>query len=431
MKVVDISNFNKYLENEIDFIIEEFLNKYIINIRKIEEEEIEEIKHLFSSIIEAICKSDFETSVEICKKLIDYNMNLSIPYVMLTHELINLKRLIMERLLYKDAKDEIYHLYNLNMLFEDMIANVYLDKYIKDLQKRNSFRISSLNDIYEKNIIIYYKAHLEWLNDLTKSVARRDNKFFPEINHTLCTFGKWLKDAGKKIIQNNSKYKNICKLHENLHYLANQIKNYLLRADQNHHILLTYLEKCEMLSLSLGTEIALIDNTLINSEASKDPLTGALNRQKLNQLYFNQLEIAFATSETFVLAMCDLDNFKKVNDTYGHVAGDEMLKSFVKISKRILRSSDMLIRYGGEEFMFILPAIKIEKAKVILNEIKDEFASFILDFEGNKISTTLSFGTLELNPEADEVYLKNFESVVSLVDKKLYEAKNSGKNRVC
>jgi hypothetical protein len=202
MKIVDISNFSKYLENEIDFITEEFLNKYIINIRKIEEEEIEEIKHLFTSIIEAICKSDFETSVEICKKLIDYNMNLAIPYVMLSHELINLKRLIMERLLYKDAKDEIYHLYNLNILFEDMIANVYLDKYIKDLQKRNSFRISSLNDIYEKNIIIYYKAHLEWLNELTKSVSRRDNKFFPEINHTLCTFGKWLKDAGKKIIFN-------------------------------------------------------------------------------------------------------------------------------------------------------------------------------------------------------------------------------------
>jgi diguanylate cyclase (GGDEF)-like protein len=175
----------------------------------------------------------------------------------------------------------------------------------------------------------------------------------------------------------------------------------------------------------------LIDNTLINSEASKDPLTGALNRQKLNQLYFNQLEIAFATSETFVLAMCDLDNFKKVNDTYGHVAGDEVLKNFVKISKKILRSSDMLIRYGGEEFMFILPAIRLDKAKIILNEIKDEFASFVLDFEGNKISTTLSFGTLELNPEAEESYLKNFESVVSFVDKKLYEAKNSGKNRVC
>ena len=431
MKTVDISNFSKYLEDETDFIIDEFLNKYIINIRKIEEEEIEEIKHLFTSIIEAICKSDFEVSIEVCKKLIDYNINLSIPYVMLTHELINLKRLIMERLLYKDAKDEIYHLYNLNMLFEDMIANVYLDKYIKDLQKRNSFRISSLNDIYEKNIIIYYKAHLEWLNDLTKDIERIDNRFFPEINHNLCTFGKWLVESGKKIIQNNSKYKNISKLHENLHYLADRIKSYLLRAEQNHHILLTYLERCEMLSLSLGTEIALIDNTLINSEASKDPLTGALNRQKLNQLYFNQLEIAFATSETFVLAMCDLDNFKKINDNYGHVAGDEVLKNFVKISKKILRSSDMLIRYGGEEFIFILPAIKLEKAKIILNEIKDKFASFVLDFEDNKISTTLSFGTIELNPEADESYLKNFEGVVSLVDKKLYEAKNSGKNRVC
>ena len=81
------------------------------------------------------------------------------------------------------------------------IAKNYLDKYVNDLQSKNILRMASLTDIYEKNVIIYYKAHLEWLTSLAKSIAQRDNKFFPEINHNLCTFGKWLLSDGKNIIQ--------------------------------------------------------------------------------------------------------------------------------------------------------------------------------------------------------------------------------------
>ena len=186
-----------------------------------------------------------------------------------------------------------------------------------------------------------------------------------------------------------------------------------------------------MLSLSLGTELALIDNTLINSKASKDPLTGALNRQRLNQLYINQLEISFATSEPFILVMCDFDYFKNINDTYGHLAGDKMLKSFVNLVKKSLRNSDMIIRYGGEEFVFILPAIKTEKARLLLNKIRVDFSEFFIIHEENKISTTLSMGMLEIDPDNEESYLTNFENAISIVDKKLYEAKNSGRNKVC
>ena len=92
----------------------------------------------------------------------------------------------MEKLLYKNAKEELYTLYQVHLFFEDIIAKKYLDKYVIDLQNRNTLRISSLSDIYEQNVILYYKAHLEWLNYLSKSIALRDNKFFPETNHNLC-----------------------------------------------------------------------------------------------------------------------------------------------------------------------------------------------------------------------------------------------------
>ncbi len=428
---INISNFRLFLEDEIDYLTEEFLSKYIINIRTVEEKELEKIKDFFSSIIKSICLGNLQSAYKTCKSLIAYNIELSIPYVMLTHELMNLQKLVIERLINKNAKDEIYQLYRLHLIFEDIIAKIYLDKYTKTLQSKNIVRIASLSDIYEKNVITYYQAHLEWLNELAKTVELRSNKFFPQTDSTLCTFGKWLINSGKTVIQNNSKYNSILKLHENLHLMAKEIKNYIGKGEENNHILLTYLEKCEMLSLSLGTELALIDNTLINSKASKDPLTGALNRQKLEHLYINQMEISIATSEPFVLAMCDFDYFKDINDNYGHIAGDKMLEKFVPIAKKSLRSSDMIIRYGGEEFILILPAIKELKGKMILNKIREDFSKFVLDYNENKISTTLSIGMIEINFENCENYFKNFENAISVVDKKLYEAKNSGRNRVC
>lgn len=426
---IDLSRFKFLLENEIKHLENEFLTKHIINVR-VDEDEVEKINDFFSLVIKYICLGDLVNLFKVCKDLIDFNIELSIPYVMLSHELMNLQKLIIERLIIKNAKNEIYEIYKLHLSFENIIAKIYLDKYVKKLQNKNNLRISSLSDIYEKNIINYYQAHLEWLNDLAKAVEFRNNKFSPQINHTLCTFGKWLHDSGKTIIQNNSKFKSISKQHENLHLMAKQIKNYITNKDWNNHILLTYLEKCEMLSLSLGTELALIDNTLINSKASKDPLTGALNRQRLNQLYMNQLEISFATSESFVLAMCDFDYFKNINDTYGHMAGDKMLESFVTFVRKTLRNSDMIIRYGGEEFIFILPAIRAEKARIILNKIRMDFSEFSLIYEDKEISTTLSIGMIEIDSD-NEFYFRNLENAISIVDKKLYEAKNGGRNRVC
>ncbi|MBI3873475.1 MAG: sensor domain-containing diguanylate cyclase, partial [Arcobacter sp.] len=252
----------------------------------------------------------------------------------------------------------------------------------------------------------------------------------PELNHNLCDFGKWLTSDGKNIIQNNSKYKEIEKQHINLHLMSSKIKNILEKEHIESHIILTYLEKAEMYSLLLGTELALIDNTLINSTISKDPLTGALSRQKLSQLYTNQLEISLATSQPFIIAICDLDNFKNVNDTYGHVAGDKVLAGFVSVAKSHMRNSDMIIRYGGEEFVFILPAVRYEIGKRILEKIRHGFEAFFVDFENNIIKTTVSIGMMEIDSNDENLRIKNIDDAVAIIDKKLYHAKNEGKNKI-
>ncbi len=406
-----------------------FLDNYFVKTRDTNTNDIVVIENSFSQLIDSVIEGKIENSIKICEEITSHSVKINLPYVFLVHEFIQLHKIIVGVVLEHYDKTNMLSIYNLQLVFEDVIAKIYLESYTVSLLAKNNVRINSLKDIYEKNIVQYYKSHLLWLSNLVKSVQDKKHPF-PETNHTLCAFGQWLHSSGKDIIQNNSKFKEVEKQHQNLHLMATKIKSYLEKENVENHIILTYLEKAEMISLILGTELALIDNTLINSTSSKDTLTGALSRQKLAQLYTNQHEISIATTQPFVIAISDLDNFKSVNDTYGHLAGDKVLKGFVETAKKQMRNSDMIIRYGGEEFIFILPAVSYEIGKKILEKIRVAFEEFQIEFEGNIIKTTVSIGMMALDSNDENLNLKDLEDAVSIIDKKLYHAKNEGKNKI-
>ena len=307
------------------------------------------------------------------------------------------------------------------------VAHIYLLKYLQRLVSLNNMRLSSISDLVEKNIITHYESHLIWLTDLAKYVEGSDRTKFPELDDTNCSFGVWLHNDAKQVISNNSKYKNIVSIHKSLHLFASKIFHILDKGE--FHVLITYLEKCELISLSIGTELALLDQILINKRITQDSLTGALNRQGLGNVFESHYELALATNNPFILAMCDLDFFKNINDTYGHVAGDKLLRLFVDSVKQNIRNSDVIIRYGGEEFIIMLPTIYKAKGLEILENIRNDFANTVLEFNEEKISTTVSVGMVEIEPAY--LYQKSFlEDYLMIVDKKLYEAKHNGRNRI-
>ncbi len=428
MKNLNLSSDYR-LRDHKDEIKSLFLDNYFVKARDFYTHEITTIENNFSKLVDCVIDNENDVCLEVCEEITKDSITIGLPYVVLVHEFIQFHKIIVGFVLGNYEKDEMQRVYQLQLKFENIIAKLYLESYTFSLLAKNSLRINSLNDIYEKNIVQYYKSHLEWLSTLVKTVQNKAEGF-PEINHNLCSFGQWLTKDGKNIIQNNSKYKEIEKQHQNLHFMASKIKTYLEKDEIENHIILTYLEKAEMISLSLGTELALVDNTLINSTASKDPLTGALSRQKLSQLYSNQHEISIATAQPFVIAISDLDNFKSVNDTYGHIAGDKLLKGFVEVAKKHMRNSDMVIRYGGEEFIFIFPAVTYEIGKKILEKIRVAFENYEVLFEGNTIHATVSIGMMELNSTDENLNIKDLEDAVSIVDKKLYHAKHEGKNKI-
>ena len=421
-------DLSPYLNNKDNSLFNEFTDRYTACINSFEDEKFDIVMSHYKKIIDTF-NSPFELEELIVsfEDLAKYKMSISVPYVIMTNEVYGLKNILISKIVDSNANTKILDLLSIFKFINNRVAKVYLHNYIDKLISSNNVRINSLSDLVEKNMISHYESHLIWLTKLAKLVKDKQKNNFVELDDTMCEFGLWLHGNAKNIIQNNSKYKAINNLHQNLHLFAQKIFNQISRDE--HHILITYLEKCELISLSIGTELALIDNILMNKRITKDSLTGALNREALRGVFESQYELSLATNSSFVLAMCDLDFFKKVNDNYGHIAGDQLLKSFVDMVKQNIRTSDVIVRYGGEEFVIMLPAIKKEKGKEVLEKIRQSFQDSCILFNKAEVKTTISIGMIEIKPE--ENYKKDFiDEYIMIADKELYMAKKRGRNRV-
>jgi diguanylate cyclase (GGDEF)-like protein len=128
---------------------------------------------------------------------------------------------------------------------------------------------------------------------------------------------------------------------------------------------------------------------------------------------------------SFSLIMCDIDHFKKVNDTYGHDAGDLILKKISKLMQNSSREQDTIARWGGEEFMILLPETTIEEAHAVAQRILETLREKVYTYEEEEISLTMSFG-LTMYEDKESI-----DELIKRVDEKLYEAKDNGRDQIC
>jgi len=164
---------------------------------------------------------------------------------------------------------------------------------------------------------------------------------------------------------------------------------------------------------------------VLEYEAVHDPLTGCLNRRGILERLKEELERSERTGEPLCVAMCDLDHFKKINDTYGHQTGDDVLKDFVHIIRSQLRPYDQIGRLGGEEFLIIIPNITEAYAKNTLERLnKIIYDTEVITCTG-KVKITVSIGGIIVKKQT------NIDSVIKQVDEALYTAKENGRNQVC
>ncbi len=156
----------------------------------------------------------------------------------------------------------------------------------------------------------------------------------------------------------------------------------------------------------------------------EDELTGSLNRRGLDDVFDREADRADRRGTPLCAAMLDLDNFKKLNDTHGHAAGDEALVHLVRIVKQTLRSIDVIARYGGEEFLIVMPETDLEEAAQAMTRVQRELTKHFFLINNERLLITFSAGVAMREPRETQ------ESVVNRADRAMYDAKNSGKNRV-
>ena len=167
-------------------------------------------------------------------------------------------------------------------------------------------------------------------------------------------------------------------------------------------------------------------NALLYQEAvraaNKDPLTGVGNRGAMTSTLHRELEKAFRHNRSLGLIMMDIDHFKKINDKYGHSVGDVALQSLVACAEKSVRISDMMFRYGGEEFVIVLPETDQSGVLRLAKRIRRRVEKLETRIQNHLIHITVSIGITTLQESDDE------KSFVARADHALYKAKRDGRN---
>lgn len=163
---------------------------------------------------------------------------------------------------------------------------------------------------------------------------------------------------------------------------------------------------------------------VMKNMAHYDKLTGCLTRQAAGSLIHSEIERFSDQGLPLALLMVDLDHFKKINDTYGHGAGDEVLKKFADITRQGLRRSDLFCRWGGEEFLILLRGTVTDEALRIAERFRERIAAAVFPPYDESGLVTVSIGGAMFPPG------RNFERLIADADVALYRAKREGRNRV-
>ncbi|MYM66383.1 diguanylate cyclase [Pseudoduganella sp. FT55W] len=172
----------------------------------------------------------------------------------------------------------------------------------------------------------------------------------------------------------------------------------------------------------------MVANTKLEQQATTDPLTGIGNRRRMTEQINKELERSRRFRHPLSLLMADIDHFKNVNDIYGHEAGDRTLVAVARALAGGMRSIDMASRFGGEEFVLLMPETELDVARAAAERLRADIAALRIEGDnGETITLTISIGVASSDPQGT---MDSASSLLSRADKALYQAKHEGRDRV-
>jgi diguanylate cyclase (GGDEF)-like protein len=239
-----------------------------------------------------------------------------------------------------------------------------------------------------------------------------------------CRFSTWLTGIGQAGWPRwLDEVQSVDNAHRNLHELAERM---LLCRRQSGAVAAADYEAFVEQTMHFKLAVRALEFGLISEVCLVDQLTGVWNRSSMMARLSEEYDRMLRTGKTGCLCMMDLDFFKRVNDTHGHVAGDVVLKTVAEIANRCLRRYDSMFRYGGEEFLFCLPNTSPDTAVAAMERVRNDIAaSDIALRNAAPVRVTASFGIAGMSPTLE------LQDCIEEADRALFCAKIAGRNRVC
>jgi len=337
-----------------------------------------------------------------------------------------------------------------------------IEKIQFDLHKYINDEFGSLSNSLEnmRLSIVKYNKEIELILDTTSKMVSFTNDIYRFILFTLNKIEEIFDDIKGSVvfIYDKETFKDLIEIHsdgffESLVISEKDIKDisFIARKSDKEKFLITHGENyILMLKKELAEDREIIFITLSKRPFSEheikyvniiilhlvysinllnlanfDTLTKLYNRQALAKKLHQEIQRAKRYNQPVSILLIDIDDFKNVNDTYGHFVGDFVLKNLAKILKESLREVDIVGRWGGEEFLTILPNTYLEEAVSIADRIKIEVSNHVFEVNGLKIRTTLSVGVSTFG-----IHGSSLDEILQAADISLYKAKRSGKNAV-
>lgn len=203
---------------------------------------------------------------------------------------------------------------------------------------------------------------------------------------------------------------------------------YLTAFEQAVVLTIVFLSVCFNFAVVINLVMSRLKavNSHLRTLAERDELTGLSNRRKVLADAVNIFADSVINRELCVFSIVDLDHFKKINDTFGHEAGDLVLAQVATMMGSVIRSQDEIGRYGGEEFIVIMRNTNLKNAEVVMERLRDAVENMLIETEqGIVIPVTISAGLASIGPN-----ISRYEEILAMADKALYTAKRNGRNRI-
>ncbi len=318
----------------------------------------------------------------------------------------------------------------LQLLIENISELVVEDKYLQNQMSvllelfRKPLDKTSLEELGERLRDVIFKQ-----GTLKRSLTDAQDKLREMLEHFVQRLGELAESTGdyhSKVsafadrVSAASSLPELSGLIEEIVAETRQIESKALHSQEELKSLRAAVDQANREIARLETELETASELVRH-----DPLTGALNRKGLDEMIARELARMQRRKTRLSIALLDVDDFKKLNDTFGHTTGDEALKHLARVIRENIRPQDSSGRYGGEEFLILLPDTGLEDGLSALRRLQRELTRRFFLHDNQKLLITFSAGVAEVMPDDQEV-----QQVIDRADKAMYRAKKAGKNRV-